>query len=78
MAEPIVLAVGPSASTCRACGRGASWRTETHEEIVEYGPDTGKPGCGARWTHIVGTYWDPEGVTAARLRDLRPDLELIA
>jgi hypothetical protein len=66
--------VGPSRSTCAECGRGADWRAKAHDTIVEYGPDTGKPGCGAVWTHVDSDYTDFSGLYES-IKNGRPDLE---
>ncbi len=72
------LLVGRSNTDCRACNRGASPDQITHDTIYEYSPDTGKPGCGVKFTHIYSTYvyWTVDGVDAGEqwCRTKRPDL----
>lgn len=71
--ERVVLEVSGWSSRCGACRRGASPEEKAHDTIREYGPDNGKPGCGAVFTHITSEY---TGI-ALRLKEMRPDLELI-
>jgi len=42
-------------TTCSECGRDTAW-TPTHEVLLGYGPDNGKPGCGAEFTAVTFTY----------------------
>lgn len=50
------VSVGRSSSKCGHCGRGASCHALAHDTIIEYGPDTGKPGCGAIFLWCTPTY----------------------
>lgn len=53
-----VVAIGRSSSRCMSCRKGAGLDTDRHNVIVEYGPDTGKPGCGEVWTAVrLDFYW---------------------
>lgn len=48
--------VGGTSSKCSFCRRGADPTALAHDTIVEYGPDTGKPGCGATFLWCTSTY----------------------
>lgn len=69
------LYVGLNDSRCGYCGKSANPAQFTHEVLLGYGPDNGRPGCGVRWKYVASTYSGQEAEDAVRL--LRPDLEYV-
>lgn len=65
--------IGGYSSRCGACGRGASPSEGSHKTIVEYSPDTGKPGCGQVWKYMSNEYAGQE----ESLKRQWPNLEYI-
>jgi hypothetical protein len=70
-----LLIINRTDSRCGACGKACDPREKRHATILGYGPDNGKPGCGAVWTHATSHYVGL-GIEQAARR-MRPDLEWI-
>lgn len=56
------MEIGSWYTKCSACGRDTDW-SPTHEVLLGYGPDNGKPGCGAVFDAVSFTtivpWWTP-------------------
>lgn len=50
------IIVGRSSSKCGKCRRGCNPTALAHDTIIEYGPETGQPGCGAKFLYCINTY----------------------
>lgn len=77
MAGP-TLVIGDWHATCEPCGRGADPDEPTHLRVL--GPERDepdRPGCGVRWTHVRPDEDSMVGA-AGRIRQMRPDLTLLA
>lgn len=62
-------------SQCGECGRDCDPKELNHDTLLGYGPDNGKPGCGAEFTHLeMGGWYGRDFDKAAQA--LRPDLPL--
>lgn len=73
MTDPVYLVINPSHSWCGNCGKGANPRAERHDRILCYGDESGRPGCGAVWTHVTSDYQSIDRLHV-RVREMRPDL----
>lgn len=69
------LIIGGTSSRCGLCGEKASMDATHHTDVPGY-PGSRQPGggCGARFVALDTDY---AGVTAERLRELRPDLPVV-
>lgn len=68
------LVINRSDSYCDGCGKPTLYRHTHHTDISGWTPHTGG-GCGARFTAMRSDY---RGITADQLKDLRPDLPVVA
>ncbi len=75
MSDKVVLSIGTWSSKCVACGRSVDPMSKSHDTIVGYGPDNGKPGCGKTFTHVMSDYIGA-GIEES-VRIMRPDLEYV-
>lgn len=73
--EKGILVINRSSSTCGDCGRGADPNEKSHKTIIEYSPDTGSKGCGAKWTKVSSDYSGKDN--KRRTMEMRPDLEWV-
>lgn len=68
--EGVVIIIGPSSSSCSACGHSAFPGEISHDAVSGYARTK---GCGARFTHVSAV--GPHLVEAAT--KMRPDLPLV-
>lgn len=57
------LEIGSSSSRCSTCKQGANPHETHHITVWEYGPNTGRPGCGAKFDHATLMYYNGSGET---------------
>jgi hypothetical protein len=69
--EQVILYIDQSYSYCGACGKGCMPHEKTHRTMAGY-QDHGKPGCGAKYTHLSTHYLGGKIKVAAQ--NIRPDL----
>lgn len=68
------LAINPSNSECCNCGKGADWRSKTHDWVYGYFEGSGTiSGCGIEWTHLTSHYTNFDGLHDT-IKKMRPDL----
>lgn len=72
MDNKVILIINRSDSKCGNCGQGANPREIAHDTIIEYSPNTGRPGCKAKFTHVESHYVGLDMKT--RCLEMRPDL----
>lgn len=72
---PPTLIIGDFASRCGVCGKGADPDEKQHTRVLGMGRAGGE-GCGAVWTHVRADVTSRIGA-GRRIREMRPDLELI-
>lgn len=65
-----IMEIGSWYTKCSACGRDTDW-SPTHEVLLGYGPDNGKPGCGAEFTAVSFTTIYPHMPEDPRVGDDR-------
>ena len=53
-----VIEIGGWSSHCSNCHREATYSETNHFTLLGYGPDNGRPGCGARFVAMESPYGD--------------------
>lgn len=71
-----ILYINPSDSRCGACGQGANPNEKQHDTVFEYSPNTGRPGCGAKYDAVSSHYVNFEG-SYDGIKKMRPDLPFV-
>lgn len=71
-----ILFIDRSNSRCGACGKGADPAEKQHDTIIEYSPNTGRPGCGAIYEAVSTNYVNLDGLYDS-IKEMRPDLQFV-
>lgn len=69
------LIIDRNSSWCNACGEGADPSEKSHKRVIEYSPDSGRPGCGTEWRFVSTNYMGQSQEEGVKM--MRPDLKFV-